>query len=51
MKIRFGRAAWALGLAALAVETADALELGRVTVGEATFQVEIVQTSKSANAV
>ena len=44
MKIRFGRAAWALGLAALAVETADALELGRVTVGEATFQVEIVQT-------
>jgi len=43
MKIRPGFAAlW--GLAALTVEPAFALELARVTVGPADFQVEMAQT-------
>lgn len=45
MKIRFGFAALLLlGLAALAVESADALELERVTVGPAAFEVEMAKT-------
>lgn len=44
MKIRFGFTALLLGLAVLTVELADALELERVTVGPAMFQVEMAKT-------
>ncbi len=44
MKIRFSFTVLILGLAALVVESADALELERVTVGSAAFQVEMAKT-------
>lgn len=46
MKIRFGFTALLLGLTVLAVESADALELERVTVGPAMFQVEMARTAQ-----
>lgn len=44
MKIQFGATALLLGLIALAVESANALDLKRVTVGSATFRVEMAIT-------
>ena len=44
MKIQFGATALLLGSIALAVESANALELKRVTVGSATFRVEMAIT-------